>query len=240
MSLLCYEAAGMIEEEALYESGDNALNVDTVRLRQICLEWIETQDFMDYFWDMHPRGFFRSIVAVMSLFRKDLRGYAERKGKSSPELMARYRKAVQSAPIVFAEIVMANTAVLYEGSSSPALVVVASGPGSEEAMSRASSVLARIHFGGGSTPEEEALAATIEDEEYHFGKRRLLPEWLVGDIEAYAADLWVPGAAATPEGLTSNVLPCFAEPGINGLTFAIPRNFVQESIRRVAPPPIPQ
>jgi hypothetical protein len=210
----------------------NLLNIDTDHLRQDCLDWIHTQDFMDYFWNMHPRLVSRTLAGVFGLFRKEFRGYGKKAGKSTPELMARYRKAVRSAPIVFSHIVMANTSVLYEGISSPALVVIGCGPYSDEAMGHAAEVLARIHFGVATTREEEFLAKEIEDEEYVFGKRRLLPKWLVGDIEAYAADLWVPGEAAHKDGLRSNILPCFAEPGLDGLTFAIPRAFIERSIVR--------
>ncbi|MDF1853437.1 MAG: hypothetical protein P1U85_21550 [Verrucomicrobiales bacterium] len=230
----------MIDDSTTLDEIPYPLNVDTERLRELCLEWIETRDFMDHFWDMHPRIIFRSLVAVIGIFNSEIRGYSRKRGKSSPELMARYRKAVRSAPLIFSRVVMANTALLYDGTSSPALVVVSSGEDSDDVMDRASAVLSRVHFGGATTPEEEALAITIEDEDYHFGKRRLLPQWLVGDVEAYAADLWVPGTAAYPEGLRSNLLPCFAEPGIDGLTFAIPTAFVEASIRRKTPPPIPQ
>jgi hypothetical protein len=227
----------LMDDPNLYESSPNLLNVDTESLRQVCLDWIETKDFMTYFWDMHPRLAERFFAGIFGIFRSEARGFGKRRGKSSPELMAQYRKSVRSAPIVFSQIVMANTAVLYEGISSPALVVVASGPGSDEAMAHAAGVLARVHFGEANTREEEVLAKSIEAEDYQFGKRRRLPEWLVGDVEAYAADLWVPGAAAHEDGLKSNVLPCFAEPGLEGLTFAIPRVFVERSITREMPRP---
>lgn len=218
-----------------YDGNPNILNVDTVRLRRVCLDWIETRDFMDYFWGIHSRVFFRIIAATVGIFQSHARGFGSKRGKSSPELMARYRKSVRSAPIVFSHIVMANTAVLYEGIASPALVVVASGPGSDEVMAHASALLARIHFGDVRTPEERELARTIEDEDYQFGKRRALPEWLVGETEAYAADLWVPGEAAHKDGLKSNILPCFAEPGLHGLTFAIPQALVEKAVRRSPP-----
>ncbi|MDF1753171.1 MAG: hypothetical protein P1U89_10385 [Verrucomicrobiales bacterium] len=220
------------------DGSPNILSVDTKILRELCLEWIHTKDFMNYFWSMHPTTMTLVPLAVVGLFRKELRGAGTRMGKSSPELMANYRNAVRKAPVVFSQIVMANTAVIYEGISSPALVVVASGPGADEIMVHAAGVLARVHFGDVNTRDEEVLAKSIVDEEYRFGQRRRLPEWLVGSIEAYAADLWVPGEVAHEGGLHSNTLPCFAEPGPEGLTFAIPRTFIEKSIRRTTPPPI--
>lgn len=226
----------MSDAENPYDGIPNLLNIDTGHLRRLCLEWIETREFMDYFWGIHSGLFFRMIAAVVGIFQRGARGYGKKRGKSSPELMARYRKSVRSAPIVFSHIVMANTAVLYEGESSPALVVIASGPGSDEIMAHAAALLARIHFGDVRTPEEATLASTIEDEDYRFGKRRALPEWLVGETEAYAADLWVPGEAAHEDGLRSNVLPVFAEPGLHGLTFAIPQALVDRAVKRSTPP----
>ena len=126
--------------------------------------------------------------------------------------------------------------------SSPALVVVAFGEGADEAMMKARKVLSRIHFGETENEQEEALAAEIEDETYWFGRRRRLPEWLVGEVEAYAADLWVPGSAAHDKGLFSEVLVCLAEPGIDGLTAAIPAALVDKALgieREPDPPKTP-
>ena len=199
-------------------------------LRKLCLNFYGSKEFKAYFRDIHATRFLRVFASIAGMFKREFIGLTKRRGKATWLTARRYRIAFQKAPVVMARIVMANTNVLYEGKSSPALVAIAFGEGADEAMDRARSVLARIHFGDARTPEEKALAAMIEDEEYQFGKRRRLPSWLVGNVEAYAADLWVPGVAAHENGLRSEVLVCFAEPGMKGLTATVPENLVSKAI----------
>ncbi len=218
------------------------LQLSENRLRHAAIEFFESDEGLKYIRDIHLTLFQTWTCQVMGLTNKDIRAQVKNRVRATPELVARYRRATREAQIIQAQVVMANTMVLYQGESSPALVVVASGPGAYEAMTVAGPALAEAHFGVPSNMQQEQLAEMIEDETYTFGKRRRLPSWLVGDVEAYAADLWVPGAAAHEDGLRSNILPCFAEPGLNGLTFAIPAQLVNEArVKRVAvPPPVPR
>jgi hypothetical protein len=83
-------------------------------------------------------------------------------------------------------------------------------------------ILARVHFDRPKTPQEAALAATIEDEEYHFGRRRRLPSWLVGNIEAYAAGLCLRTPYLCEIGLTLMAGPGAGSPGGAGTPAGVP------------------
>lgn len=157
-------------------------------------------------------------------------------GPEIPTVLPRYQKVAREGAVVMAHIVMANTMVLYEGKSAPALVVIAFGDGADKAMAEAREVLARVHFSEPENDKERELAALIADETYRFGHRRRLPEWLVGDVEAYAADLWIPGEAAFEDGLLCEALPVLAEPGEKGLTSPIPTNTLLEALGRPLQP----
>lgn len=207
------------------------------KLKALCIEFLDSAQFKAYFQDIHVNRFTRVIASFLGAFNSDYIGLTKRRGKATWLTAKKYRRAFKNAPIVVARIVMANTAVLYEGHSSPALVVVAFGEGADEAMDKARSVLARIHFQEPNNPEEKKLAATIADETYQFGKRRKLPSWLVGNVEAYAADLWIPGTAAHDEGLLSEILFCIAEPGAKGLTAALPADLIIKAIAQAKPQP---
>lgn len=224
-------------EEGKFELKD--VEVES-RLRELVIEFYDSPEFEAYFSDIHVDSFTRKLCLVFGIFMKAARQMPKLRGRATPKLAARYRSVARNAPIVMARIVMANTMLLYDGKSSPALVVVGFGEGAEEAMDRAREVLSRVHFGRAETEEERELAKLIEDEEYCFGRRRRLPNWLVGDTEVYAADLWVPGTAAHGDGLVAEVIVCFAEPGIDGLTAALPSELVTRAIQSAkGPPPLP-
>ncbi len=210
-------------------------------LRRLLVEFFDSPAFKSYFEDIHVDGFTRFLCLVFGIFFRAARVMPKQRGKATAKLADHYRRAARKAPIVMARIVMANTLLLNEGKASPALVVIAFGEGADQAMDRARTVLSRIHFGTPTEERERALAAQIEDETYMFGKRRRLPEWLVGEVEAYAADLWVPAAAVAGGELFGEWLPCLAEPGPHGLTTAIPIELVTRAINRVSgPPPVRQ
>ena len=224
------------------DPGRPAIDPDRVEseLRRLTVEYFNGPGFDAYFNDIHVDGFTRFLCLVFGIFSKAARAMPKQRGKATKKLSARYRKAAKSAPIVMARLVMANTLLLHEGKASPALVVVAVGEGADDAMDHARRILARIHFNPPADERERILAKEIEDETYRFGKRRRLPEWLVGNVEAYAADLWVPAAAVAGGELFGEWLPCLAEPGPNGLTAAIPTELVTRAINRVSgPPPVP-
>ncbi|MFT4640311.1 MAG: hypothetical protein ACI8T1_003638 [Verrucomicrobiales bacterium] len=205
------------------------------RLRSGCIDFFARPEASDVFLqDIHFTKGIAKMATGVGVFVKGARGIAKNRGILDDELKRRYQNTAQHAPIVFTHIVMANTMILHEGQSSPALVVVAFGEGADEAMvkARQGRPLAEGHFGSPENDNERALAALIEDEEYHFGRRRRLPTWLVGNVEAYAADLWFPAAAAFEEGLICEVQPCFAEPGDNGLTSPIPTNLIMMALGR--------
>lgn len=209
-------------------------------IRRLVIDYFDGPAFNDYFHDIHLDGLSRFLCLGLAIFLKAARGVPRQRGKATPKLAETYRHAARHAPIVMARVVIANTQLLYQGKSSPALVVIAFGDGADEAMDHARKILSRIHSRPTTDDRERALAREIEDETYHFGKRRRLPEWLVGDVEAYAADLWVPAVAVTEGGLSGEWLPCLAEPGPNGLTAAIPLDLVKQALKRPSgPPPLP-
>lgn len=211
------------------------------RMRHHCVDFFNSEQFQDYFTDIHLDEFTRNIARVGGVFRKDFREALKNRGAATPELKERYRQAARHAPIVLARIVMANTAVLYDGQSSPALVVIGwGGEEQDETLDEAASRLGMVHFHYAETAEDKALAKQIEDETYRFGTRRRLPEWLVGNQEIYAADLWIPGMAVDHQGLQHEVLFCLAQPGPSGLLTVIPGNIVQMALNyRKGPPPPP-
>lgn len=217
------------------------------RIRELTVAFMQTDEFTPVFDEIHPDKTTVAMAKGIGLFSKNLRQVAKTlpvaRQLGTPELRQRYLQLAQSAPIVFAHVVMANTMLLEEGSGSPALVVLAWSENGMETMTKARDILSRIHFSMPEDPREQALAALIEDEDYHFGRRRPLPDWLVGDTEAYAADLWVTGAAVDNERLQHEVIICFAEPGPAGLTFAIPGPLIQQACRaqdpNAGPPPLP-
>ena len=209
------------------------------KLRDLCIDFFsDNEKRKPFLEDIHFTKGVARVAKGAGVVIKGAKGVVENRQILTDELQERYRQAAHHAPIVFAHIVMANTMILHEGKSSPALVVIAFGEGADEAMMKAREVLSRIHFGEPRSEQEQQLAAQIEDEEYRFGKRRRLPVWLVGDVEAYAADLWIPGDAAFEDGLITEVLPCLAERGEDGLTSTIPTNLILRALGR--PPLIPK
>lgn len=218
------------------------------RIRELTLAFMRTEAFSLMFFEIHPGKLEQRVLKGVGLFNRNLReigkNLAERRHLASPELRQRYIAMAETAPIVFAHIVMANTAAIEEGTASPALVVLAWGERAIEVMGKARDVLSKVHFDMHENERERELAALIEDEEYHFGRRRPLPSWLVGDQEAYAADLWVSKEALDRERLRLEVLICFAEQGPDGLTMAIPGRFIKQALDEMnpksGPPPLPR
>lgn len=233
----------LVPEPAL-EPGSSSSPLDSERIeseiRRLFLDYVRSENFKDYFGDIHVDGFTFFLCVIFGIFFKNARDMPRQRGRTTPKLAARYREAARKAPIVMARVVMANSMLLEEGKPSPALVVVAFGEGADRAMDAARKTLARIHFEEPADDNEKELARQIEDETYTFGKRRRLPEWLVGPVEAYATDLWVPKAASEGGEFHGEWLACVAEPGLKGLTAAIPFSLVTQAINRVSgPPPIP-
>lgn len=218
------------------------------RIRELTLAFMKTEEFSPMFAEIHPGKFEQRLLKGIGLFNKNIRevgkNLAERRLLATPELRQRYVAMAETAPIVFAHIVMANTAAIESGTGSPALVVLAWGEHAFEVMGKARDSLSKVHFDMYENERERELAALIEDEEYHFGRRRPLPSWLVGDQEAYAADLWVSNAALDSERLRMEVVVCFAEQGPDGLTMAIPGRFIKQALDEMnpksGPPPLPR
>ena len=234
------------EEGAPVKGFDN--EATEARIRELTLAFMRTEEFSPMFFEIHPGKLEQRILKGVGLFNRNLReigkNLAERRQLASPELRQRYVVMAETAPIVFAHIVMANTAAIEQGTGSPALVVLVWGEHSFEVMGKARDLLSKVHFDMHENERERELAALIEDEEYHFGRRRPLPRWLVGDQEAYAADLWVSNAALDRERLRLEVLICFAERGPGGLTMAIPGRFIKQALDEMnpksGPPPLPR
>jgi len=235
--------SGSEEPTAEFDSG-----AVEARIRELTLGFMRSDEFSTMFSEIHPGKLQVNIVKGMGLFNKGIRevagSLAARRKLSSPELKARYVRMAETAPIVFAHIVMANTAAIKDGQPAPALVVLAWGENGMELMAEAREILGKVHFGLQESERERQLAELIEDEEYHFGRRRPLPSWLAADQEAYAADLWISTEALDNERLRMEVIVCFGETGHEGMTMAIPGRFVQQAIRENdpsrQPPPLPQ
>jgi hypothetical protein len=240
------------EPDATPESPEDGPGIDNAaaeaRIRQLTLAFMESTEFDSMFTEIHPHKFTQHFATGIGLFNKEIRAVAktlgERRQLSSPELRQRYLEVARTAPIVFAHVVMANVMMLEDGKGSPALVVLAWGDNAMETMSRAREVLSKVHFGRPENDDEARLADEIADEDYHFGRRRRMPDWLTGGEECYAADLWVSGAALDDERLRMEVVVCFAEPGPTGLTMAIPGKFIKQALDELdpskpKPPPLP-
>ena len=217
------------------------------RIRELTQEFLSSTEFDSFYYDLHFTKGMERLAKGVSMFQKggsraEVKEALRNRGTATPQLMEHYKHTMTHAPIVFAHIVMANTMLLEEGQSSPALVVIAFGPDAFEVMAKARGILSRVHFGDVSNQQEQELADLIEDENYVFGRRRPLPEWLVGNTEAYAADLWIPSMAVHGDHLRIEVALCYAEPGPQGLTAAIPAALVEKALneqRKVTPPPLP-
>lgn len=218
------------------------------RIRELTLAFMRTEEFSPMFAEIHPGKLEQRLLKGIGLFNRNFREvgkhFAERRQLGTPELRQRYVRMAETAPIVFAHIVMANTAAIEKGTGSPALVVLAWGDQALEVMAKARDKLGMVHFDMHENQRERELAALIEDEDYHFGRRRPLPRWLVGDQEAYAADLWISDAALDRERLRREVVICFAERGPEGLTMAIPGRFIKQALDELkpksGPPPLPR
>lgn len=216
-------------------------------IRELSVAFSQIPEFDLVFNEIHTSNLQIGLVKGIGLFNKNYRNAAKKLGAArqlaTPQLRKRYLHAIATAPIVFANIVMANTEAVANGNGSPALVVLAWGENAFETMGKARSTLARVHFDIPENEAEQELAGLIEDEDYQFGRRRQLPHWLVGKNEAYAADLWISGAALDHERLQLEVIVCFAEPGPDGLTFAIPGKIIQQALdmcrKSSGPPPLP-
>ena len=201
-------------------------------IRNGCSKFFASEGFEDYFHDIHVDSITKKLSKVFGIISKTARHMPKIRGLATEELAEHYRKVAASGSVILARIVMANSMVLYKGMSSPALVVIGFGDQAEEILDEARSVLSRVHFGNTENDQEKELAALIEDEDYQFGRRRRLPHWLVGDVEVYAADIFIPKKAVFHDALHSEVLVCLAEPGPDGLTFAVPADIVQEALSK--------
>lgn len=238
----------LTEDQQLQETESKFDNEEVEnKIRELTLAFTQTPEFDLVFNEIHTSNLQIGLVKGIGLFNKDFRtagkNLAATRQLATPQLRERYLHAIANAPIVFANIVMANTEAVENGRGSAALVVLSWGEKSMEVMGNARSTLARVHFDIPENEAEQELANLIEDEEYQFGRRRPLPHWLVGDNEAYAADLWITGAALDHERLRLEMIVCFAEENPNGLTFAIPGKLIQQALdmcsKTNGPPPLP-
>lgn len=218
------------------------------RIRELLNEYMSNGDFEMTYYEIHPSKLAKRLASGVGLFNKDIRDAAktfdERRQLATPELRQRYTHAAATAPIVFAHIVMANTMAIENGQPSPALVVLAWGERGMETMAKVRTTLSRIHFDIPENEAEEQLAAEIADEEYYFGRRRRMPDWLTDGEECYAADLWLSAEALDEERLQMEIVLCIAEPGPNGLTMALPGKIIKQALNEARsstakPPPLP-
>ncbi len=237
--------AALVEDHRA-EGGIDGAKVES-SIRELWRSFARSPEFEGYFFEIHANPGVTRLLKGISVFnstrRKLIADSVARGGLGTPALMARYRNLDQSGHIVMARIVMANRSLMESGTPAPALVVIAFGNGADAVMSRAASVLARIHFDRPENPDETELAASIEDEDYQFGRRRRLPRWLAGEVESYAADLWLPATALNHETLKLDAITCLAEPGPEGVCAALPMAMVfraMDGARDPAkPPPLP-
>ncbi|MBK1854739.1 hypothetical protein JO972_07200 [Verrucomicrobiaceae bacterium 5K15] len=223
------------------------------RVRELTGAYFQSPEANSYFYEIHPDPIALKVSKGIGLVNKSFREAAKsmpvKRVLDSPEIRNRYQQAATAAELVMAPVVIANNQILEGSSGGPALVVIGFGEDSAlfTTLKDAQEILTKAHLEGPENAQEQELATLIEDEEYHFGRRRPLPAWLVGNIEAYAVDLWIPKQSIELETLMMEIVFCLAERGPNGLTFAVPAVAInqamdeQNNAREASstPPPLP-
>jgi len=226
------------------------------RVRELSSVFFSSEACNPFFYEVHPDATMMKVAKGIGLLSKGMRQSAKdmpvKRVLDSPELRARYLQVASTAELVMAPIVIANNQILEGNSGGPALVVIGFGedPSLFSTLKDAQEILTRVHLEGPENAQEQELAALIEDEDYHFGRRRPLPQWLIGDFEAYAADLWIPKECIEHATLMMEIVLCLAERGPQGLTIAAPSTAVDQALdeqnneteatpNSSTPPPIP-
>jgi len=246
----------MPELDHTKEEGGLDLMAMGERVRELSNIYFSSDACNPFFIEVHPDATTMKLAKGIGLLNKGLRQAAKempvKRVLDNPELRARYLRVASSAELIMAPIVIANSQILEGTSGGPALVVIGFGDDSSlfSTLKDAQEIMTRVHLEAPENAQEKELAALIEDEDYHFGRRRLLPTWLVGNLEAYAVDLWLPKESIELETLMMEMIFCLAQPGPEGLTIAAPASAINQALdeqnsqrnqasSRSTPPPLP-
>lgn len=138
----------------------------------------------------------------------------------------RLRRVADTGTRVNAYVVQANEALFQPGDTSlPCLVLFSFQPevGGDTAYMRSlARRVFRLKNTQGQTDDARAVARLVTDERAVPYRRRALPFSFTDGSTIYCADLWVKPSYLPQPYLTGAVLPCLAEPGLEGGLELIP------------------
>ena len=219
--------------------------LDEIRRRSIA--WLRSPEFKTAYDQMHLE---RWAVILASIF-KPFQGLAILKaGKSrgyvSASLWTQYQALAEGGGIILGHMVICNTALADNRNQRvPCLALGSFDPTARQTVAQLAERMGDLYTTiEDPKPGEEPLVKIVQDDEYQFAKRTLLPKECTGGAEIYAFNLMVCAEDLSPDSPDGSPCIILAQGGPRGVAVVVPwaaatGNPAPHPKAPVRPPPLP-